>query len=90
MKMLNIRKIEKKFANILKRKGYQGEVYAVVAKLVYSLDWEDSKDYWVEIYGRCGKTEDTGEIILCKSAQKELGFGLTCYRDNGKIELSRL
>lgn len=63
MKMLNIRKIEKKFANILKRKGHQGEVYAVVEKLVYSLDWEDSKDYWVEIYGRCGNVDEINQSI---------------------------
>lgn len=63
MKMLNMRKIEKKFANILKRKGYQGEVYAVIEKLVYSPDWEDSKDYWVEIYGRCGNVDKNSQRI---------------------------
>lgn len=63
MKMLNVRKIEKKFANILKRKGYQGEVYAVIEKLVYSLDWENSKDYWVEIYGRCGNVDESNQRI---------------------------
>lgn len=63
MKMLNIHKIEKKFANILKRKGHQGEVYAVIEELVYSPDWEGSKDYWVKIYGRCGNVDKSNQCI---------------------------
>lgn len=63
MKMLNIHKIEKKFVNILKRKGHQGEVYAVIEELVYSPDWEDSKDYWVKIYGRCGNVDKSSQRI---------------------------
>ena len=63
MKMLNIRKIEKKFSNILKRKGHQGEVYAVIEELLYLPDWEDSKDYWVEIRGRCGNVDESNQRI---------------------------
>lgn len=63
MKMLNIHKIEKKFANILKRKGHQSEVYVVIEELVYSPDWEGSKDYWVEIRGRCGNVDKSNQRI---------------------------